>query len=562
MDNGAAQGGSSRAALKRKKKLKKKRKQQQQPLVAVPSSSKKRKKQKQQPGPSPPPPPSVESDALQIIDAADVAPDTVAVAMRPRTQEDGDTRGRRVLRALLAPVGARAFYEETFERRGLFVRGRGSNYLSGWCSTEDVFRALEQPATSGVDVDVTRYDPSSEKRKTLSDGIVDAAWARQQLDQGATIRLRQPQDRLAKVQALCRALEGEFGSTVGANAYLTAKDGAQGFAAHWDDVDVFILQLEGRKRWRVGACADEVYRLPRVSSEDFDGEALKRLCPQLTEIVLEPGDVLYLPRGFIHSAVTEGSENSLHLTLSCHRANSWADLIEAALPNALSEAIARDPKMRESLPRDCLHYMGVAHALDSSDDEENESDDDDASLTEVAAVRYDPEIPRSRSLQKKRRQRFAERCAGHCKDILARLLTNLDSACDDRATAFVAERLPPSSPEKGDPSTITATTRVHCVERRDARLVLGEAGVLLYHALDNATTHRGKPVACLEFEEEDAPCLEALLASHAARPVLVRDLPHSSDDDRIAVAASLVAEGLLVVSASGLEAGSSSDSDG
>ena len=325
----------------------------------------------------------------------------------------------------------------------------------------------------------------------------------------------------------------------------------------------FILQLEGRKRWRVGACADDGYRLPRVSSEDFDGEALRRLCPQLSEIVLEPGDVLYLPRGFIHSAVTEGSENSLHLTLSCHRANSWADLLEAALPSALSEAIASDPKMRESLPRDCLHYMGVAHALESSDDEADESDDDDASLTEVAAVRYDPEIPRSRSLQKKRRQRFAERCAGHCKDILARLLTNLDSACDDRSLAFVAERLPPSSPEKGDPSTITATTRVHCVERRDARLVPGEAGVLLYHALDNATSHRGRPVACLEFEEEDAPALEALLASHAARPVLVRDLPHSSDDDRIAVASSLVAEGLLVVSASGLaEASSSSDDDG
>ena len=114
MDNGAAQGGSSRAALKRKKKLKKKRKQQQQPLVAVPSASKKKKKQqKQQPGPSPPPPPAVESDALQIIDAADVAPDAVAVAMKARTHEDGDVRGRRVLRALIAPVGARAFYEET-----------------------------------------------------------------------------------------------------------------------------------------------------------------------------------------------------------------------------------------------------------------------------------------------------------------------------------------------------------------------------------------------------------------------------------------------------------------
>ena len=177
-------GGESRAALKRKKKLKKKkRKQQHQPLVA-PAPSTKKKKQKQQPGP-PPPPVESSNDALQIVDAADVAPNAVEVAMRHRTQEDGDCKGRRLLRALLAPVGARCFYEETSERRGLLVRGRGSNYLSGWCSSEDVFRALEQPATSGVDVDVTRYDPRSEKRKTLSDGIVDATWARQQLDQGA-----------------------------------------------------------------------------------------------------------------------------------------------------------------------------------------------------------------------------------------------------------------------------------------------------------------------------------------------------------------------------------------
>ena len=233
-------GGASRAAQKRKKKLKKKkRKQQHQPLVAPAPSTKKKKKQKQQPGPTPAPAPVESStDALQIVDAADVAPNAVEVAMRHRTQEDGDCKGRRLLRALLAPVGARCFYEETFERRGLLVRGRGSNYLSGWCSSEDVFRALEQPAMGGVDVDVTRYDPSTEKRRTLSDGIISATWARQQLEQGATIRLRQPQDRLAKVQALCRALEGEFGSTVGANAYLTAKDGAQGFAAHWDDVDV------------------------------------------------------------------------------------------------------------------------------------------------------------------------------------------------------------------------------------------------------------------------------------------------------------------------------------
>lgn len=32
------------------------------------------------------------------------------------------------------------------------------------------------------------------------------------------------------------------------NAYLTPP-GSQGFAPHYDDIDAFILQLEGRKRW-------------------------------------------------------------------------------------------------------------------------------------------------------------------------------------------------------------------------------------------------------------------------------------------------------------------------
>ena len=41
-----------------------------------------------------------------------------------------------------------------------------------------------------------------------------------------------------------------FSCVSGANAYLTPGS-SQGFAPHFDDVDVFVLQLEGRKRWRL-----------------------------------------------------------------------------------------------------------------------------------------------------------------------------------------------------------------------------------------------------------------------------------------------------------------------
>lgn len=43
-------------------------------------------------------------------------------------------------------------------------------------------------------------------------------------------------------------LELFFRAPVGCNAYLTPP-GRQGFAPHSDDIDAFILQLEGTKRW-------------------------------------------------------------------------------------------------------------------------------------------------------------------------------------------------------------------------------------------------------------------------------------------------------------------------
>ena len=47
--------------------------------------------------------------------------------------------------------------------------------------------------------------------------------------------------------------------------YLTPA-GSQGFAPHWDEIDAFILQLEGRKRWKVYEPLDEESKLPRESS--------------------------------------------------------------------------------------------------------------------------------------------------------------------------------------------------------------------------------------------------------------------------------------------------------
>jgi len=77
-----------------------------------------------------------------------------------------------------------------------------------------------------------------------------------------------------------------------------ASDGG-GVGPHVDSYDVFLLQLHGRRRWRVGRCANPTF---------VDGLPLKileRFEPQ-HDWLLEPGDMLYLPPGWGHDGVAVG----------------------------------------------------------------------------------------------------------------------------------------------------------------------------------------------------------------------------------------------------------------
>ncbi|KAI2499294.1 hypothetical protein MHU86_15214 [Fragilaria crotonensis] len=114
---------------------------------------------------------------------------------------------------------------------------------------------------------------------------------------------------------------------VGSNAYLTPAGGT-GFSPHYDDICAYILQLEGRS---IGKYMLHLTKetLPRVSSRDFTEDDLKGMEPVM-DVVLEPGDVLYMPRGWIHQACTlpGNSHHSLHLTVSAMQQWAWVDFLE------------------------------------------------------------------------------------------------------------------------------------------------------------------------------------------------------------------------------------------
>lgn len=77
-----------------------------------------------------------------------------------------------------------------------------------------------------------------------------------------------------------------------------ATDGG-GVGPHFDSYDVFLLQVHGKRRWRIGRMSDPVL-VP-----DLPVKILANFQPE-EEWVLEPGDMLYLPPRWAHDGVAEG----------------------------------------------------------------------------------------------------------------------------------------------------------------------------------------------------------------------------------------------------------------
>ena len=65
------------------------------------------------------------------------------------------------------------------------------------------------------------------------------------------------------------------------------------------------------------------------------------------DITLQPGDLLYMPRGTIHQGNCLEDIHSLHITVSCHQLNTYGDLMEKLLPVALKTAMEEDIEFRK-----------------------------------------------------------------------------------------------------------------------------------------------------------------------------------------------------------------------
>lgn len=162
------------------------------------------------------------------------------------------------------------------------------------------------------------------------------------LEDGATVVLQGLHRTWAPLARLTAGLHRDLGHPVQVNAYITPA-GNRGFATHYDTHDVFVLQVAGRKRWTIHppVLADP---LPlQAWGGRADEVTAAASGPPAIDRVFEPGDALYLPRGWLHSAEAVG-ELSVHLTIGIRTVTRYA-LVEELLALAVGA-----PELRATLP--------------------------------------------------------------------------------------------------------------------------------------------------------------------------------------------------------------------
>jgi ribosomal protein L16 Arg81 hydroxylase len=243
------------------------------------------------------------------------------------------------LARLIAPVDPETFKRDYWERRPLVIRRQDREYYQDLLSLAKLDHLLTSSSIRAPAVRVL-HDGKEVAISTLNGHgrpfVTEALF--EQYRRGATIALNFLHERSRELMELCQSLACEFSANVQVNTYLTPPN-EQGLATHYDTHDVFVLQVEGVKHWRL---YNDQTPLPLAGQPYCKDEA--QPWELLEEFDLHPGDAIYLPRGFGHDAVALGA-TSLHMTVGIVPV-TWATV----LIEAVEDAVQRNPRFRTSLP--------------------------------------------------------------------------------------------------------------------------------------------------------------------------------------------------------------------
>ena len=251
---------------------------------------------------------------------------------------------------LLSPVDTESFTQSYLSKAPFRIGQRDSSYYSDLFSEESLEYALYAGCKTSRSVEQLRSNERSQ-------WVTNYQAAVEAYRKGASLRIDAIQRFSRELSVFCGNLQQDFSCPVNINLYLTPAE-KQALSRHYDTHDVFVLQIHGKKRWRLfdSEVAVPLEYLPAIRGEGRRRSRSGRLekkkdvsakhtCKLVDEFILESGDLLYLPRGFWHEAEAVAGHVSCHLTVGI-QSYTYLDLLTVAL----AQMATQEPRLREALP--------------------------------------------------------------------------------------------------------------------------------------------------------------------------------------------------------------------
>lgn len=259
-------------------------------------------------------------------------------------------------------IGRKAFLEEYFETKPLLSRNALDTDFYTWKDLDAAIMISETHGegarlNKGGFIDESKYGNACWEIGYRKKSIIPENFYKE-VNDGATIILNRIECVCTKSRLICAAISRFTGEAAIGNAYFAnGKDESFGF--HWDSHDVFAVQLKGKKRWLL---KEPTFELPpkEIKSRDFRDAIAND--PNHLDVEISEGDVLYIPRGWWHTAIPSDSP-TLHIAVGIH-----TEKYHEVISKILNQRIQSDPRFRKTAQTNHLDRSLLAELLESLGD--------------------------------------------------------------------------------------------------------------------------------------------------------------------------------------------------
>ena len=268
---------------------------------------------------------------------------------------------------LLGPVSTEQFFAEHWQKFPLYRPAPATGIYNALFRVEQIDELLQAAAGNASEFDYYAAGTSIPQASYAAEGnYVQLNRLLGLYAKGGTIHVSNVQKYSRSLGNFCQRMQVELLVDCEADFWLTRKNEFKPYL-HFDRYDIFVLQIQGRKRWRLFN--------PLAIPDNRIGAALEwgEVGDPVIDVIVEPGDLVYIPPHTPH-VVTTVDSHSVHIGIGLHPL-TWRQVLDVALeecrnrPNALSETVPLDfVRTLKDFPRSAIEAVKAraCEALDAA----------------------------------------------------------------------------------------------------------------------------------------------------------------------------------------------------